>query len=105
MADGVVECVFEWRTSGLHRDSLCDDCIFDFDVVGVVEDAASTCGGAAGFRRRRWWIDNTLYDEEGTVAPGSLEASGLTARSYTMDIDPTYGAPVAMTWTAAATLR
>ena len=105
MADGVVECIFEWRTSGLHRTSLCDDCVFDFDVVGVVEDDSSSCSGAAGFRLRRWWMDSMLYSEDGVVAPGSLEASAFTARAYTMDIDATYGAPVAMTWTISATLR
>ena len=42
LADGLVECSFHWRTSGLHRATICDDCAFDFDVVGVVDEAAST---------------------------------------------------------------
>ena len=105
LADGSVECTFAWRTSGLHRSTLCEDCLFDFDVVGVVDDGLSTCSGAAGFRRRRWWIDATLYDDDGTAALGALESSAFTARAYTLEIDSTYGAPVAMTWTISATLR
>jgi len=105
LADGLVECSFHWRTSGLHRATICDDCAFDFDVVGVVDEAASTCAGAAGFRKHRWWLEDTLYDDDALVAPGSLGDGDFTARAYTLTVDPTYDAPVAMTWELSAELR
>ena len=105
LADGTVECSFHWRTSGLHRADPCEGCDFDFDVVGEADAEASTCEGAAGFRSRRWWNNGQLYGEDDLVAEGTLDANSVTARRYTLELDPTYGAPVAMTWELSAVLR
>lgn len=104
-ADGSVECSFHWRTSGLYRDEPCDGCDFDFDVVGVVDTGASSCAGSTSFRSHRWWTGGGLYKDGDRVVESTLEDATVIARQYTLDVDPTYGAPVAVTWDLRAELR
>lgn len=103
-ADGDVECVFRWRTSGILAAEPCPDCAFDFEVRAV-PDAASTCGGATAHLGRRWAVDDVLMVDGQAMDSLRVVDGELVARWSTLTVDETYGAPVASTLDVTATLR
>lgn len=110
LADGEVECTFEWQTTGLQVISPCEDCDFDFEVSAEFLPETSSCSGAVPVLERRFWRDEQLYRDaqpldEATLDISSEEVGYLAARSYVLELDESYGAPVATTFTVRATLR
>ncbi len=104
-ADGDSDCVFRWRTSGIQVDEPCTGCDFDFDVVAEFDSSHSTCTGAASRLERRWWAAERLYFDPYNFDESSLVDGTLSARSYRLELDDTYGAMVATTLQVAAELR
>ena len=110
LADGEVECTFEWQTTGLQVISPCEDCDFDFEVAAEFLPDSSSCGGAVPVLERRFWRAGRLYRDAVAFDEASLDSSSdgvgyLSARSYALELDESYGAPVATTFTVNATLR
>lgn len=110
LADGEVDCTFEWLTTGLQVISPCEDCDFDFEVSAEFLPDSSSCSGAVPVLERRFWRDGRLYRDaqpldEATLDISSEEVGYLAARSYALELDESYGAPVATTFTVRATLR
>jgi len=104
-ADGVVECVFTWRSSGIHQIDACEACTFDFKVTTAPDIDASSCMGGVGALEARWLLDGVFFVEGDRFDDAGLTDSTFEARRYVLDIDPVYGAPVASTWEVQATLR
>ncbi|HCH65576.1 MAG: hypothetical protein CL927_11480 [Deltaproteobacteria bacterium] len=105
LADGRPECIFRWQATGLQVVEPCVDCDFDFDVVADVVAEESTCTGAVQVFERRWWRDGMLYRDDTPLEDAVIDGDSLTARVYSLEIDETYGTPVATTLELVATLR
>lgn len=105
LADGTIDCEYRWRTAGLSRADTCEGCDIDVDLTGDVDDEASSCVGAVGFRERRAWLGGVLYRDGEAAGAGLLDGDTLTAELRRTTTDPTYGTDVLEVWTFSATLR
>ena len=94
-ADGTPECVFRWKTTGLQVADPCRDCDFDFEVVAELDGEGSTCDGALPFVEQRWWRAGALYGADLAFDEAEIIGGRLSARRYRLELDATYGTPVA----------